>query len=251
VKIQYWFVFLAVLGLVALAAGRRRRSLRFAGGATLVFLLGFAAGYFTYEPYTRYVWRSYYKRITQRFQGKPAPNVTSVTLDGKPWKLGDELGRVVVLDFWASWCSPCERVIPALKAAQAAYGSRGDFRIVGIALDEHCSSAMESAKQQGMTWMNTCESKSFDNGVARAFGVNSLPSLWLVDREGRIQGVRVDERQLGSHLEQMLGRGTAGDSPIKNGNRPSNNRVKLTVQPVTSVACATAAPARPAAYAGR
>ncbi len=235
-KLQYVLAAVTILGIALLLCGRRYRPLRIAGGVLLILLGGFLAGYFTYRPYTSYAWRRHFARLEARFLNKPSPDVSTTTLTGKRWRLHEERGRVIVLEFWASWCGPCERVLPALKSLQATYGSRDDFRIVGIALDEDCEAAASAARDKEMTWMQTCEGEVFENSIARAFGVNSLPSLWLVDRDGRVQGVRVGEKTLEDRVGKLLA-GSEEPSPAVGQSRgPSNNRLNPSVGPARGLA---------------
>jgi thiol-disulfide isomerase/thioredoxin len=94
----------------------------------------------------------------------------------------DYKGRVVMLDFWATWCGPCVGEVPGLVAAYGKYHDRG-FDVLGISLDQANSLDRVRAfmKQYGMTWPQVYDGKYWDARIARFYGIRSIPSAFLVD----------------------------------------------------------------------
>lgn len=110
-----------------------------------------------------------------------APGFTLTDLHGSNVSLSDFRGKVVILDFWATWCPPCKREIPDFITLQSQYGPRG-LQIVGIALDEP-GKVREFALANGMNYpvlMGT------DNVAALYGGIEGIPTTFIVDRNGNI-----------------------------------------------------------------
>ncbi len=110
-----------------------------------------------------------------------APAFTLTDLEGKPVSLADFRGKVVVLDFWATWCPPCKREIPDFIELQKTYGSQG-VQIVGIALDEP-DKVQAFAQQNGMNYpvlMGT------DEISAMYGGIDGIPTTFIIDKTGKI-----------------------------------------------------------------
>jgi peroxiredoxin len=110
-----------------------------------------------------------------------APSFTLTNLDGKAVSLADFRGKVVVLDFWATWCPPCKREIPDFVDLQKTYGSRG-VQIIGIALDEP-EKVRAFARQNGMKYPVLLGS---DEIALRYGGIEGIPTTFILDKSGKI-----------------------------------------------------------------
>lgn len=147
--------------------------------------------------------------------GSPAPKFTAKTLDGKPVKFPDDFqGRVVMLDFWATWCGPCRKELPNLKSVYEEFHSQG-FDVLGISLDE--SDAVEKlgefVNKNGMTWPNVCDGKGWETDVAALYGVHGIPAGFIVSgKSGQIVALGPDAR--GEQLRTSVAAALAG-KPIQ------------------------------------
>ncbi len=110
-----------------------------------------------------------------------APPFTLSDVQGRPVSLADFRGKVVVLDFWATWCPPCKREIPDFIDLQSEYSSKG-LQIVGIALDEP-QKVKEFAEQVGMNYSVLLG----DDATAMEYGgISGIPTTFVIDRTGKI-----------------------------------------------------------------
>jgi len=117
---------------------------------------------------------------------EPAPNFTLVSLDGESVRLSDYRGRVVVLDFWASWCKPCTRTLPALHELLEGYADDVALLLVSLDRTEKASrDAMDVAgyPTDNVLWGSLDEARE----VKKLFGVVGIPWTFLIDRDGLIQ----------------------------------------------------------------
>jgi thiol-disulfide isomerase/thioredoxin len=112
----------------------------------------------------------------------PAPTLRLTDIDGKLMDLAGLKGRVVLLDFWATWCGPCRDEAPALKALQASLGPQG-LTILGLSLDETPGPVKKFRRELGLNYSIAMADLST---TARFGGVLGLPTLYLVDRRGII-----------------------------------------------------------------
>jgi thiol-disulfide isomerase/thioredoxin len=115
--------------------------------------------------------------------GDIAPDALGADITGAPRTMSSQRGRVVVLNFWATWCRPCRTEIPLLNSLQARYGSEG-LDVVGVSLDQDGWAAIESfVKEQPMTYAAVLG----NDDVATAYGgVDALPATFIVNRDGLI-----------------------------------------------------------------
>lgn len=117
-----------------------------------------------------------------------APSTTwrAVDLDGRTWSSEALRGRVVLVDFWATWCAPCLADLPRLKRLHATYPAR-DFVIVGVSLDRASVRDFRSwLQRQAIGWPQVREPGGYDSPLAAQFGVEVLPASFLFDRTGRL-----------------------------------------------------------------
>ncbi|MCD4699346.1 MAG: TlpA family protein disulfide reductase [Phycisphaerae bacterium] len=110
---------------------------------------------------------------------------TLTKLDGTKLTLPDDLrGKVIVVDFWATWCAPCVQTIPQLKSLYAEYKPQG-VEIVGISLDEDPQRLKAFVATNQMGWIIAHKSKGFDD-PAKKYGISSIPSIWVIGRDGKV-----------------------------------------------------------------
>jgi len=119
--------------------------------------------------------------------GQSAPNFTLPGLTGGGLTLSDLRGRVVLLDFWASWCAPCRATMPSLEALAARYKDRG-LILVGVSLDRTVDDATSYLQASGADtlvplWGSLVQARE----VARLYGVVGIPHTFLIDRQGIIR----------------------------------------------------------------
>ena len=112
-----------------------------------------------------------------------APDFTLNDLDGKPFRMSDTKGSVVILDFWATWCPPCRMEIPHFEALYKQYKAKG-LEIVGVALDRGGIKVIKPfIKDAGVTYPIVIGNQA----VANAYGgIRGIPTTFIIDREGRI-----------------------------------------------------------------
>jgi peroxiredoxin len=111
--------------------------------------------------------------------------LTFPAIDGSTVDLANLRGKVVLLDFWATWCPPCRGEVPNVVSVYNKYHSRG-FEIVGISLDQNRDSLSQFTANNGMTWPEFFDGQSWGNSLARHFDIRFIPQMWLLDRQGRI-----------------------------------------------------------------
>jgi peroxiredoxin len=131
--------------------------------------------------------------------GSPAPDFTQPMPNDKPLSLSSFKGKVVLIDFWASWCKPCRMENPNVKKVYAKYHDKG-FEILGVSLDRDKNAWTAAIQQDGLPWQHVSDLAFWNNAAAQQYGVNSIPYTVLVDREGKVMAKNLR----GPALEEKL-----------------------------------------------
>jgi thiol-disulfide isomerase/thioredoxin len=115
-------------------------------------------------------------------------------LTGRRITTADLRGKIVVVDFWATWCGPCVSEIPHMKQLYAEWNDRG-VEFVGVSLDSDPDTVVDFCREQGVEWPQYCEDgKSWHTALSRKWGINSIPTIFVLDRDGRIYSVNARGR---------------------------------------------------------
>lgn len=136
--------------------------------------------------------------------GAMAPDIELQTPEGEMLKLSSLRGKVVLIDFWASWCGPCRRENPNVKRIYDMYKDRG-FEIYGVSLDNNADRWKAAIAKDGLTWPHVSDLKGWQSSAAQLYGVRGIPATFLIDEEGRIIKTNFRSHELAGLLEQALG----------------------------------------------
>jgi len=127
------------------------------------------------------------------------------TPDGKDIKLSDYAGqgKIVLVDFWASWCGPCRAEMPNVIEAYEQFKNKG-FEIVGVSLDRNVEDWEKGISDLGITWPQMSDVKYWDCEGAKLYGVNAIPATVLIDKDGTILERDLRGDKLGQRLAELL-----------------------------------------------
>jgi thiol-disulfide isomerase/thioredoxin len=147
----------------------------------------------------------YLNKSTVTDIGKKAPEFEALTPDGKPLKLSEILGKVTLIDFWASWCGPCRQENPNVVAAYAKYHNKG-FDIISVSLDRPGADAAWKAaiEKDKMTWFHVSRLQHWNDPIAKSYNVTGIPATFLLDENGVIIAKNLRGLELHKKLAEIL-----------------------------------------------
>jgi len=135
--------------------------------------------------------------------GVVAPDFTMNDPNGKPIKLSSLRGKVVLIDFWASWWKPCRLENPNVVKIYQKYNAKG-FEIIGVSLDKSRDEWIQAITDDQLSWVHVSDLQYTQNTAARLYSVNAIPQTFLLDKEGKIIAKGLRSEQLAEKLDQLF-----------------------------------------------
>ncbi|GIV26921.1 MAG: thiol:disulfide interchange protein [Bacteroidia bacterium] len=136
--------------------------------------------------------------------GTPCPEIALPDPAGKEVRLSSFRGKVVLIDFWASWCKPCRADMPFVVGLYKKYKNKG-FEIFGVSLDKDKQNWIDAIKQDGITWPQVSDLKFWNSEVVQTFNVEAIPYTILIDKDGKIIAKGLRGEELENKLKEIFG----------------------------------------------
>ena len=136
--------------------------------------------------------------------GKPAPNFSAPSPEGKTISLKESLGKVTIIDFWASWCGPCRAENPSVVALYNEFHPQG-LNIIGVSLDKDAKKWKEAIAKDGLVWPHVSNLKFWEDPIAKQYNVQSIPATFILDEKGNIVAKDLRGEELRAKVAALLG----------------------------------------------
>jgi len=135
--------------------------------------------------------------------GSAFPDFTEKDVTGQPLSIANYKGKVVLIDFWATWCGPCVGELPNVLKTYEKHHGQG-FEIIGISLDQDENKLTSFTKEKNMTWQQFFDGKVWQNKLAVKYGIQAIPATYLLDGEGKIIGKNLRGEALEEAVSKAL-----------------------------------------------
>ncbi len=139
--------------------------------------------------------------------GQKAPEINLSKADGSPFVLSSLKGKLVLIDFWATWCAPCVNEQPELKKLYDQFSEQvknNTFEIVGVSLDRSKESWQKAIDRFAIDWIQISDLKFWKSPVAKAYGIEELPFNLIIDGNGTIIAKNLHDKELEEFLNKNL-----------------------------------------------
>jgi thiol-disulfide isomerase/thioredoxin len=139
-------------------------------------------------------------------RAKMAPNFRLTTLDGRTLTLESLTGKVVLIDFWATWCGPCREALPHIRQIAKKFDGQ-PFTVLSVSLDSDEAKWKEFVGKNGMTWMQYRDG-SFEGRICKQFGVTAIPATFTIDADGVLEDQHVGDANIEGKLKKLIASAT-------------------------------------------
>ena len=136
-------------------------------------------------------------------QGMPADEIALPSVNGDTLRLSSLKGKVVLLDFWASWCAPCRASNKVLVKLYAKYKDKG-FEIFSVSIDDNAGKWKNVIQKDEITWLQVNEPGGFKARTAVQWGIYGIPTTYLIDKEGRLLEMDLEGKELEKAIKRLL-----------------------------------------------
>ncbi|HCA09682.1 MAG TPA: TlpA family protein disulfide reductase [Chryseobacterium sp.] len=139
--------------------------------------------------------------------GEQAPEITLSKPDGSSFSLSSLKGKVVLIDFWATWCAPCVGEQPELKTLYNTFSDQvkgQQFEILGVSLDKNKESWQKAIDRFGISWIQVSDLKFWKSPVAKAYNIEELPFNVIIDGEGKIMAKNLHGKELEEFIRKYF-----------------------------------------------
>lgn len=133
-----------------------------------------------------------------------APPFKVETIDGKNISLDDLQGKVVLIDFWATWCGPCREALPHVREIAKKFEGQ-PLVVLSVSVDDDEGKWKDFVAKNEMTWPQYCD-HGFKGPVAKSFGVNAIPHTFTIDADGVLQDEHVGDAAIEGKLKKLIKR---------------------------------------------
>ena len=141
--------------------------------------------------------------FAQAKKNDAAPELSLPATDNSTINLSDLKGKVVLLDFWASWCEPCREDNPHLVKLYKKFHDKG-LEILSVSLDSNENNWKQALAQDGMGWLQVNDNKGWNAPSALAFNVGAIPTMFLIDKKGIIREINLIGWRLEDEIKSLL-----------------------------------------------
>jgi len=135
--------------------------------------------------------------------GQKAPDIILPALNGDSVSLGDLKGKVVLVDFWASWCGPCRQNNPNLVKLYSRYQDKG-FEILSVSIDKKAADWKKAVNTDNLKWIQVIDDKGWEASTTLVYGVDAIPASFLIDKDGIVRAINPEGSDLDHKIKKLI-----------------------------------------------